>query len=107
MRVTLIAAALAVSMSGCAVQKTLTPTGGSRSDGVVRLSYVLNMFEKPVVNYSQGLEAARQRCMAWGYSDAEAFGGATQQCQQFNGYGNCVSALVTLEYQCTGAETPK
>jgi hypothetical protein len=102
MRLTLIATAVAMSMSGCAVQKTLTPTGGSRSDGVVRLSYTLNMFEKPVVDYAQAASAARARCAAWGYSDAESFGGETQLCQQFNGYGNCTQALITVEYQCTG-----
>lgn len=98
----IVAAVAAVTMSGCAVQKTLTPTGGSRSDGVVRLSYTLNMFEKPVVDYAQAAYAARQRCAAWGYSDAESFGGETQDCQQYNGYGNCVQALITVEYQCTG-----
>jgi len=105
------AIAAAIALSGCAVQKALTPTGGSRSDGVVRLSYTVSLFEKPVVDYEQGRTLARQRCAAWGYSDAEPFGGETQQCQQFNNYGNCVQALVTVEYQCTGqpdgAATPK
>ena len=102
MKLTLIAAAaVTIALSGCAVQKTLTPTGGSRSDGVVRLSYVVGAFEKPVVDYSQAQQAAMQRCSAWGYSDAQPFGGETSQCQAYNQYG-CVQALITVEYQCMG-----
>ena len=62
---TAIILAVATAMSGCAVQKTLTPTGGSRSDGTVKLSYVVGAFEKPVVNYAQAQSAAMQRCAAW------------------------------------------
>jgi len=97
-----IAATFATSMSGCAVQKTLTPVGGSRSDGTIRLAYSVSMFEKPVVDWTQGSYLARQRCAAWGYSDAESFGGSTQQCEAYNGYGNCVQATIFVDYQCTG-----
>ena len=38
-------------LSGCAVQKQLVPTGGSRSDGTVKLAYEYGAFE-------QGLEEA-------------------------------------------------
>ncbi len=30
---------LTIIFSGCAVQKELVPTGGSRADGIVKLSY--------------------------------------------------------------------
>jgi hypothetical protein len=92
--------------SGCAVQKTLVPTGGSRSDGTVELAYEFGMFETPKIDPSQGIEAATQRCAAWGYSGAEPFGGQKSQCQQSNGYGNCTRTLVTVQYQCTGAAQP-
>ena len=93
--------AVAAAMSGCAVQKTLTPVGGSRADGVVRLAFTYGMFENPKVNGQQAHDAAQARCEAWGYDDAEAFGGSTTQC--INGtYQGCNAWQVTVEYQCTG-----
>lgn len=96
----------ALAATGCAVQKELVPTGGSRSDGTVELSYEFGMFETPTVDATQGALTASQRCRAWGYSDAEAFGGSKSQCQAFNGYGNCLRTLVTVQYQCIGASKP-
>lgn len=102
MKLKMIAAcAAAVALQGCAVQKTLTPIGGSRSDGVVRLAYTYGMFETPKIDSAQAWSAARQRCSAWGYSDAEAFGGQSTAC--INGtYQGCNMWQVTVEYQCTG-----
>jgi len=87
---------------GCTSIKTLQPTGGSRADGVVNLSYQVGMFEKPEVEWAQGLTTARERCRAWDYADAEAFGGTSSQCQAYNGYGMCVREFITASYQCTG-----
>jgi len=96
-----MAAVLIASTTGCAVQKTLTPIGGSRSDGVVRLAFTYGLFEQPKVDQQQAYRAASQRCAAWGYSDAEAFGGHSTQC--INGtYQGCNEWQVTVEYQCTG-----
>ena len=94
--------AIVLFASGCAVQKDLVPTGGSRADGTVNLSYEYGMFEHPEVNMAQGESAAQQRCAAWGYTGAEPFGGALTKCEAVNGYGNCVRRLVTVTYQCTG-----
>jgi YecR-like lipoprotein len=104
---TMIIFATALAMTGCAVQKELVPTGGSRSDGTVELSYEYGMFETPKIDHAQGAYAAAQRCKAWGYSDAQAFGGGKSQCQAFNGYGNCIHTLVTIQYQCIGAAQPQ
>lgn len=90
-------------IAGCATQKELVPTGGSRADGTVNLSFEYGMFEKPQVDWDQANREAAQRCAAWGYSGAQAFGGNTQRCEAVNGYGNCVRFLVTAAYQCTGA----
>ncbi|MFL1802815.1 YecR family lipoprotein [Plesiomonas shigelloides] len=95
---------IALFAAGCTSVKTLQATGGSRADGVVELSYEYGMFETPQVQWEQGLVTARERCQAWGYSNAEAFGGTTSACQAFNGYGNCVRALVTAKYQCIGEQ---
>lgn len=97
----LVVLASTLILSGCATKKQLVPTGGSKSDGTVRMSYSYGMFENPVVDPSQGMTAAKARCAAWGYSGAEPFGGFTSQCSQPSTSG-CMQTLVTIEYQCTG-----
>src|SRR5437868_1611912 len=86
---------------GCAVTKQWVPTGGSRADGTVKLSYQFALLESPQVDPQQGAAAARAKCKAWGYEDAEAFGGQTQVCNNFTSSG-CNSWVVTAEYQCIG-----
>lgn len=95
------ATAIVLALQGCAVQKTMVATGGSRSDGTVKLSYEFGMFEKPQVDMQQGIAAALQRCKSWGYSGAEPFGGQTKVCNSYGG-GGCNTWLVTVEFQCTG-----
>lgn len=45
-------------LSGCHVKKQWTATGGSRADGVVRLSYEIGKFEIPQLDENQGLDIA-------------------------------------------------
>ncbi len=92
-------------LAACATPKTLTAMGGSKSDGVVHLAYEYGLFEEPVVDYIGGQATAKQRCKAWGYSNAEPFGGEQNDCKAVNGYGNCVHAVVTISYQCTGGKS--
>lgn len=94
------AVVLAVSMSGCAVQKDLVATGGSRSDGTVRMSFELGLFEVPKIDVPKTINAASQRCQAWGYDRAEPFGGETRVCNAVGVYGDCMQWLVTVEFQC-------
>ncbi len=91
-----------IFIAACATNKSLVPTGGSKADGTVDLSYEFGMFEKPVVDMAAAQSAAKQRCAAWGYTEAEAFGGEKRQCQAFDGYGSCIRWFVTVTYQCTG-----
>src|SRR4051812_32756781 len=88
--------------TGCAVQKQLIPTGGSRADGTVQMSYEYAMFEMPTIDEHQGRNAAAARCATWGYSDAAPFGGAIQTCNRWDNTG-CIGWLVNLQYQCVGA----
>ena len=97
-------ALVGLTLSGCAVQKQLVPTGGSKADGTVKLSFTYGMFEKPEVDGQQGARLAAQRCAAWGYTGAESFGGYTQQCTQPSSSG-CLQQMVTVEYQCTGEQS--
>jgi hypothetical protein len=96
-----VALSIAVLFSGCAVQKTMEATGGSRADGTVKLSYEFGMFQVPKIDMAQGTQAAARRCTSWGYTGAEPFGGQTKTCNGYGG-GSCNSWLVTVEFQCTG-----
>lgn len=107
MKISALAAAVSACllMSGCVVQKTLMPTGGSKADGTVELSFMMGGGEVPQIDWEQGRQAAVARCAAWGYQDAQAFGGYTQKCSYAGGWG-CYEYIVSVQYQCTdGAAT--
>lgn len=97
---------VALLAAACTVDKQLVPTGGSRSDGTVDLSYSLGAFEKAQIDMVRAQSDALARCKAWGYTAAEPFGGEKRQCQAFDPYVNCSLWTVTVTYQCTGANTP-
>lgn len=92
----------ALGITGCATPVNWAATGGSRSDGTVKLSYQYGAFQQPVVNNQQGVDLASQKCQAWGYTNAEPFGGATRVCIDSNQYG-CDAWRVTAEFQCLGS----
>jgi hypothetical protein len=100
MKLKALAVGAMICLAGCATVKTWQATGGSRSDGTVRLSYEYGMFESPTLT-DNGVRIATDRCKVWGYSGAEPFGGQTQVCNQFSSSG-CMTWLVTKEFQCTG-----
>ena len=78
-------------------------TGGSRADGSIRLSYEYKEgLRKTVTDPAQATRLAQQRCAAWGYQGAEAFGGETRTCN-VRVLGMCDTWTVTREYQCLGA----
>lgn len=104
-KITIAVISIALLAGACATAKTWQATGGSRSDGTVRLSYEYGMFEVPHVDEAQALNVAKQRCAVWGYNGAEAFGGTTSQCTQ-SGSSGCMLTLVTKEFQCLGTGTP-
>lgn len=102
MKNVLVALLAAGSLAGCATVKDWSATGGSRADGVVRLSYEVGEMEKPQLNEQQAIDLATQRCKTWGYTGAEAFGGVTSQCNMPGGLSGCARRIVTKEFQCTG-----
>jgi hypothetical protein len=107
MRHLVCSVAVAFLVGGCATptQKQLIPTSGSRSDGIVKLSFDYGAREIPQIDLAQGKSAAKIRCLSWGYSDADAFGGGTKQCISSNSKG-CTRMQVTYEYQCIGTGDP-
>lgn len=90
-----------ILLSSCATVKHLTPIGGSKSDGIVKMSYEYGQLELPKVDIQEGARTAQKRCSAWGYSGAEAFGGGTKSCVAYSSSG-CIRWSVTIEFQCTG-----
>jgi hypothetical protein len=85
----------------CEVPKTPVPTGGSKSDALVELSYQVAGLEIAVVDWETAQISATKRCNSWGYRKADPFEGTKTQCQAFDGYGGCNLATVTRVYQCT------
>lgn len=92
-----------VSLAGCATHQSWLVTGGSRADGVVSLSYQHNEFQRPELSQEEADQMAKQKCMAWGYKGAEAFGSQRNDCLSRRGFGNCGTRQVTVEYQCVGS----
>lgn len=93
--------AVLISMTACAVQKDWVATDGSRSDGVVTLSYDYGEFQRPVLDEAQGVQEATSRCEVWGYRGAVAFGGETVSCAVPDLFGSCSGWRVSKTYQCT------
>lgn len=90
---------LPVFFTGCATVKFPQATGGSRSDGIVELSFDYGAFEKPIVSWDIALDRAIERCKGWGYQSADPFGGSEEKCLNYNEYG-CIHRLITIKYQC-------
>lgn len=80
----------------------LSSSDGSRSDGIVELSYEIGGMQSAKIDYSKAQSAATKRCAAWGYQNAEAFGGEKRECQFWSNYG-CSQWYITVSYQCTNA----
>ncbi len=93
--------AIFLLLASCTVDKQLTATGGSKADGIVELSYEIGEFQTAKIDWDRANQDAAQRCAAWGYSNAESFGGERRTCQVPGSYG-CNQWLVTMNYQCTG-----
>ena len=103
----LISAILATALlGGCATPMKMVPTGGSRADGTVKLSYDYGTFQVPQIDPAQGIKDATGRCQAWGYTGAEAFGGSTTMCID-SSMGSCNRYRATVEFQCTGNPPPR
>lgn len=91
----------ALLLAGCATPVDWAATGGSRSDGVIQVSYDYYDLQMPVADDAQAQGIAFQRCRAWGYTGAEPFGGEIRQCAEHDSVG-CSRWMVTREFQCTG-----
>jgi len=89
-----------LALSGCAVQKNWAGSGGSKSDGIVKMSYTYGYMEAPKTDAAQGLKKAVARCKNWGYQSAVAFEFVNKKCNVFSVQYGCTEHVVTQEYQC-------
>ncbi|WP_025128235.1 YecR family lipoprotein [Pseudomonas sp. PH1b] len=100
MKLSITALALAVAvLSGCATPKQWEATGGSKTDGVVQVSYEQGQFENGQSTAAQGLATATERCKVWGYKNAEQSGSEKSICKTM-GQFNCLQTTVTQDYLC-------
>lgn len=105
MKIKMIAliSAVLLSQSACYTPNpTWAAVGGSRADGTVRIAYEQGEFSNQSPMMEDGRRLAARRCSSWGYSDAEAFGGAIRKCIRGPGVlTNCALYQITFEFQCT------
>lgn len=97
----ILCVSLLFALSACSVTPHWAAVGGSRSDGTVQLAYDLGELEHGEASEAEGVQIAAQRCQAWGYTSAQAFGGSLKQCLRQDGLGLCTHTRITREYQCT------
>ncbi len=88
-------------LAGCAVTKVPVATSGSRSDGVIEMTYEYGAFESPQVDWERTRQDAADRCARLGYKRAEVFGGSKRACVSIDPNGGCNRWQVTTDYQCT------
>lgn len=93
-------ASVGVALVACSTVKVPTPSGGSKADGIIRMSYKNGMFETASADWDAAEKIAAQRCSDWGYKGAKRFGVETSACQAYDS-GICISSIKTVEYQCT------
>ena len=100
----MLAALAVVTLTGCArVEPSTVAVGGSRADATVAIQYGPSP-QAPNLGETNMKDLAVKKCSVWGYSNADAFGGARRtSCAQFWGQ-NCLSYNWEAEYQCTVPE---
>ncbi len=104
-------AAVALGISGCSTVPVVPfDTGGSRSDGIVKMVAPVGTFdiaETMIVDWEAAERDALRRCRQWGYSEVEAFSGISIECLETSCYSStyysscgCSREQVTRNYQC-------
>lgn len=92
-----------VYLSGCAPMPVYPQSvGGSRSDGIINMTYEYGSFTVPDIQWEAANEEAISRCKSWGYKGARAFGGTKEICIDPDvEYGGCNRYQGMITYQCT------
>ena len=90
---------LSLFLQSCETTRYLNTTGGSKSDGIVEMSFEHGAFENPQIQWADAKLKAAKTCQAWGYSSATPFGQGESKCVAVNEYG-CIRWKDTYKYQC-------
>lgn len=96
----LLTALLILTLSACAVVKVPVATGGSKSDGIVTMSYQYGSMEIPEIDWVAVDASALTSCKSWNYTKATAFGGSTSRCTSYSINYGCTTTQVDIKYQC-------
>ena len=102
-RILLVAGALLAVSCAPKIDNVKPPVvGGSRADGVVKVSFAVTPNTK--VDWAYAKQQAKESCSEWGYQDARKFGGELRLCVLNAGLfvSNCTLWRVDAEYQCLG-----
>lgn len=91
---------IALFASGCTTVKIPQASGGSRSDGVVEMSFDYALFERLDIQWDKAQAEAVYRCKLWGYKNAQRFKGVETSCQDYSPDFGCVSSIAKIKYQC-------
>ncbi|MEM7000891.1 MAG: YecR family lipoprotein [Pseudomonadota bacterium] len=102
----LVALSAVLVLSACTVPMTPQAVSGDRGAGTVTMAYSYGLYTRPEVDWEAADAEALRRCQAWGYTEAEPFGGQVTTCNARNGYGSCLDNFVQRQYQCTGGNNP-
>lgn len=87
-----------MAISGCTMRKASPyAISGSRADGNVLMGYDAGLFITPPSTHSMR-SIAHQKCKAWGYSNAQAFGGQRKNCKD----RECYNYQAEVSFQCLG-----
>ena len=100
-----IAAVSLLLISACATDNTFRPTGASRAEGIVQLSYNYDLSDRPDLDWHSAENIAEERCINWGYSSAVKAGNGQQACLAQDVFGRCRSFQVNVNYHCTDTYT--
>lgn len=90
-------------ISACATDSEFRPTGASRADGIVQLSYDYVLSDRPVLDWPSAQAIADERCSGWGYNGAKKSGANRKTCLAQDIFGRCKNFHVNVAYQCTNA----
>jgi len=90
-------------LAGCippSVNKIPLPTGGSREEGKVVMSYTRKNYEMAIVDWNKtGVDAAI-RCIEWGYTGAVTASAKIYDCYE-KGETACNIFWIKKRYRCT------
>ncbi|BAJ01946.1 YecR-like lipofamily protein [Shewanella violacea] len=95
----LIALAIVLATSGCVGKKDWQAAGGSKAEGIIKLSYTFSGNRNPQADDEQALKVAEERCQLWGFTGARPFQFVDVRCQRTHG-ASCGTHIVTKAFQC-------